>query len=66
MLNNDLKTWKVEVFGNVVSQKRSFLQELRGLEGRKKIGALSDVAFFREKKKQIASYLEKVILMEEI
>lgn len=60
MLNNDLKTWKVEVFGNVVSQKRSFLQELRGLEGRKKIGALSDVAFLREKKNRLLHILRRL------
>ncbi|KAG6661473.1 hypothetical protein CIPAW_03G176000 [Carya illinoinensis] len=63
-LKQDLKLWNEQVFGNVLSQQRSILEELHGLEGEEEARSLTEAEKIR--KSQAVTYLERALLMEEI
>ena len=63
-LKMNLKTWNEEVFGNIDSNKRMLLDELRMLDGFEESRALDLEEFIR--KAEVVRELEKCTLMEEV
>jgi len=63
-LKPDLRTWNEQVFGNVVSQKKSLLEELHVLDSLGEERALDDEEKLR--KTYAIGEVEKVTLMKEI
>lgn len=63
-LENNLKSWNEQVFGNVEGQMKQLLEELKGLENIMKVREISEVE--RARKTQVSIELEWVSLMEEI
>lgn len=60
---HDLKQWNEQVFGNVVQQRCSLLEELEGFEGEKEARTLSESQ--RMRKSSVVTELDRVTLMEE-
>ncbi|KAG6649202.1 hypothetical protein CIPAW_07G196000 [Carya illinoinensis] len=63
-LKQDLKKWNLELFGSIDNQKNTLMEELQDFEVRELTGDLSEEALAR--KSAVVTYLEKVLLMDEI
>jgi uncharacterized protein YaiL (DUF2058 family) len=63
-LKSKLKTWNVEVFGNVERNKRKLLEELQAVETVEDSRALVEEEI--HKKLEVVSELERCLLLEEV
>jgi hypothetical protein len=63
-LKLDLKRWNGEVFSNIGSNTRLFLEDLRGFDMHEESRALDEVELAR--KVEVVRELEKCTLMEEV